>query len=278
LKSTLYNSFELKWSDDILEKEARGVKKMPRKNPNSNHGNVLSVDLASRKYSENGIAFLQVGSHKPQFPKTSDLGLSGKPLAADFADALNNFSEKEGVRVLLLDGPQGWKSPKTGIEHMRLCERVLNTPAKTGPIGYVKPKTFLRYIVFSINLFHILRIDYGWSLFIENWTKYPQKRWVLESFPSTAWRTLGLQSLPSKRKTKPRQLSKWRKDLALATGYEIPSKTNHDELQAAVVLPAGAAIAEERPDAIVLSGMDPILTRQGDVLEGWIVNPKVLEE
>jgi hypothetical protein len=251
---------------------------MPSKNPKTNNGNVLSVDLASRKYSDNGIAFLSHGTLKPQFPKVSDLGLSGKPFVADFAYALNLFCEKEGVSVLLLDGPQGWKSPKTDIEHMRLCERVLNTPAKTGPIGYVKPKTFLRYIAFSINLFHILRVDYGWSLFIENWVKYPQKRWIVESFPSTAWQTLGLQSLPSKRKTKPRQLTKWRKDLVLATGYQIPSKITHDELQAAVVLPAGVAIAEGKPEVIVLSGMDPILTRSGDVLEGWIVNPRVSED
>jgi hypothetical protein len=37
---------------------------------------------------------------------------------------------------LLLDGPQGWKSPQTGIPDMRICEPVLNTPGKVGEIGF----------------------------------------------------------------------------------------------------------------------------------------------
>lgn len=248
---------------------------MPRKKSSLKQGNVLSVDLASRKYSDNGLAFLPHESLKPQFPTPSDLGLSGKPHAADFANALNQFCEREGVTVLLLDGPQGWKSPKTDIEHMRFSERVLNTPAKTGTIGHIKPKTFLRYVAFSINLFHILRVDHGWHLLKEDWFKHRKRRWIVESFPSSAWRTLGLQSLPSKTKIKPRQLSKWKKDLSIATGFGFPRKVTHDELQAAATLPAGRAIAEGNTDGIVLSGMDPIITRKGDVLEGWIVNPKV---
>jgi hypothetical protein len=250
---------------------------MPRKKPTSHHGNILSIDLASRRYSDNGIAFLEYGSLQPQILKAKDLELSGKPLAGDFAYKVNQFCEREGVSVLLLDGPQGWKSPKIDIEHARLCERVLNTPGKTGPIGYVKPKTFLRYIAFSINLFHILRVDYDWSLFTEDWIKSKQKRWVVETFPSSAWLTLGLQSLPSKKKTTPRQITKWRKDLNFATGYKIPSKITHDELQATAVLPVGQAIVDRNPDGIIMVGMDPIITRKGDVLEGWIVNPKVPE-
>jgi hypothetical protein len=89
--------------------------------------------------------------------------------------------------------------------------------------------------------------------------------------------TLGLQSLPSKKKTTPRQLTKWRKDLNFATGYKIPSKITHDELQATAVLPVGQAIVDRNPDGIIMVGMDPIITRKGDVLEGWIVNPKVPE-
>jgi hypothetical protein len=248
---------------------------MPRTKSLPDHGNILSIDLASRKYADNGIAFLSRGSLQPQYLKTTDLELSGKPRVADFADKVYRFCENNRVSVLLLDGPQGWKSPKTDIDHMRLCERVLNTPGKTGPIGYVKPKTFLRYIAFSINLFHILRVDYNWSLFTEDWIKHKRKRWIVETFPSSAWLTLGLQSLPSKRKTTTRQLSKWRKDLGIAMDYKIPSKITHDELQATVVLPVGQAIVEGNPDGIVLAGMDPIITRKGDVLEGWILNPTV---
>jgi hypothetical protein len=248
---------------------------MPRKTSFPDHGNILSIDLASRNYSDNGIVFLPIGSIQPQWIKASDLGLIGKPLAHELAYGLNQFCEQQEVRVLLIDGPQGWKSPKTEFEHMRLCERILNTPTKTGPIGYIKPITSLRFVAFSINLFHILRLDYNWNLLTEDWSKYPEKRWVVEVFPSTAWQTLGLQSLPSKPKTTIHLLSKWRKDLSIVTNYKIPTKVTHDELQATVVLPAGQAIAEGNPEGVLLSGMDPIITRRGDVLEGWIVNPKI---
>jgi hypothetical protein len=254
-----------------------GAKTMPPKSTTFGSGNVLSIDIASRKYADNGFAFLSHDSNIPEFIKSSELDLTGPPYLADFAFAINEYCEQREVTVLLLDGPQGWKSPKTKIEHMRLCERVLNTPAKTGTIGHVKPKTFLRYIAFSISLFHILRVDYKWNLLTEDWYKSHPKRWIVESFPSSAWLTLGLEKLPSKSKTKPRQLSKWKKDLSLITGYEMESKVTHDELQAAVVLPAGRAIAEGNPEGVILSGMDPTILRSGDVLEGWIVNPLVVD-
>jgi hypothetical protein len=236
-------------------------------------GNVLSVDLAAKNYEDNGIAFISYRGRKPKFPTPSDLGLGGKPSAWDLAATLNSFCQKENVTALLLDGPQGWKSPKTRIDHMRVCERVLNTPAKTGIIGRVKPATFLRYITFSINLFHILRVDYGWNLLTEDWTEHPKTRWIVESFPSFAWRTLGLEKLPAKSKTKPKQLKTWIEDLMMMTGYTLPDALSHDQLQAAVVLPAGQALVQGKPERVVLVGKDPIVKRSGDVLEGWIVNP-----
>jgi hypothetical protein len=186
---------------------------------------------------------------------------------------LQKFSLEQDVSVILIDGPQGWKSPSTGIEGMRICERVLNTPAKTGIIGHVKPRTFLRYIALSINMFHILRVDYGWKLLAQGWPRKTAERWIVEVFPSSAWLTLGLDRLPSKAKMKPRQIKKWSADLTMMTGLEIPTGASHDELQAAVVLPVGEAIAAGDEDRVILSGQDPRITRAGDILEGWIVNP-----
>ena len=236
-------------------------------------GNVLSLDLASRRYADIGFACLIHDSNQPTFPKAKDLGLKGKPLVFDMAYHLDRFCRYHGIRVILIDGPQGWKSPQTGIANMRLCERVLNTPAKTGVIGEVKPTTFLRYIAFSINLFHLLRVTYGWNLLTSEWHKFPKRYWLAESFPTAAWQMFGLEKLPSKSKTSAQQLAQWRKDLSRMTGLKLPTKINHDELQAAVVLPAGRAIAERDRDRIVMVGMDPRFTREDDVLEGWIVCP-----
>ncbi len=84
--------------------------------------------------------------------------------------------------MLLLDGPQGWKSPQTGIPDIRICERVLNTPGKTGEIGEDKPITYLNFIYFSFNLIHIMRVDYGWHLLKKNWLKKSNRFWLVEVF------------------------------------------------------------------------------------------------
>jgi hypothetical protein len=62
-------------------------------------------------------------------------------------------------------------------------------------------------------------------------------------------------------------------DLRMMTNYNLPEKLSHDQIQATVVLPAGQALVQRKPERVVLTGMDPIVKRSGDVLEGWIVNP-----
>jgi hypothetical protein len=236
---------------------------------------VLSIDLATRRYEDCGFAALAAGDRRPRFLTPEDLGLAGAPEPVAFAAALAEFCKREGVSVLCLDGPQGWKSPATGIAHMRLCERVLNTPGKTGEIGKVKPRTYLGYIQFSIDLFHHLRVRHGWDLLTQDWADKPGRRWLVESFPTAAWRTLGLVKLPAKSKVSQGQLETWIRDLALVTGYDLPSALSHDDLQAAVVLPVARAVAEGREDQVVLLGMDPVTTAEDVVLEGWIASPRV---
>jgi len=236
---------------------------------------VLSVDLAHRRYTDNGIAYLESGTEDVQIIKADDLGLYGNPSPIDFAAALAMFCERKGVSVLLLDGPQGWRYPHSQIEHMRLCERVLSTPGKTGNPGTVKPRTYLAFIQFSIDLFQHLRLDHRWKLLTEDWTERSGVRWLVESFPTSAWKTLGLSKLPAKAKTTSDQLTTWRRNLSINTGLKLPDPLTHDQLQAAVVLPAGRAIADGDPERVMLSGIDPLLTDEGIVLEGWIANPCV---
>lgn len=237
-------------------------------------GGVLSVDIAHRRYVDNGIAFLDQGSDIVQLIKADDLGVNDPPTPEGFATALSSFCDREGVSVLLLDGPQGWREPNSQIEHMRLCERVLNTPGKTGVFGTVKPRTYLPYIKFSIELFHELRITHDWELLKSDWYKRPWKRWLVESFPTAAWRTLGLRKLPAKAKSTSEQLITWRDDLSELTGMRLPDVFTHDELQAAVVLPVGRAIVNGDEEKVILSGVDPYLTKEGLVLEGLIANPR----
>lgn len=240
-------------------------------------GGVLSVDIAHRRYSDNGIAFLGQGSDEVQLIKVDELGVSDPPTPEGFAAALNSFCDREGVSVLLLDGPQGWRDPNSQIEHMRLCERVLNTPGKTGVFGTAKPSTYLAYIKFSIELFHQLRITHSWELLKSDWIKQPWKRWLVESFPTSAWRTLGLKKLPAKAKCTSEQLIKWRDDLGSLTCFKLPDVLTHDELQAVVVLPVGRAIVKGEDEQVILSGVDPYISKEGVILEGLIANPRRIE-
>lgn len=233
---------------------------------------VFAVDLAHRAYDSMGFAFLAGGSSTVQFVQPADLGLMDPPEPKLFAHSLEAFCRINDVSVLLLDGPQGWKSERSGIEHMRLCERVLNTPGRSGLPGEAKPRTYLPFIQFSITLYDYLRRLHGWRLLTEDWAVQRPRRWLVECFPTSSWKTLGLTRLPGKSRATPQDLDAWCGDLERTTELNLPPNPTHDQLQAAAVLPVGKAIVEQAPARVLLSGMNPLFTPEG-VREGWIANP-----
>lgn len=235
-------------------------------------GNTLAVDLASRRYRDIGIAFLEAGQATPQFPTPADLGLEDPPQAAALAQVLDRFARSNDVSSILLDGSQGWRHPSSPIDYMRLCERVLNTPGKTGVPGTTRPSTYLNYVTFSIDVFSHLR-SAGWSLLTSDWTTRRKQRLAVEVYPSVAWSLLGMDRLPSKSKVG-KKLAPWRKRLARATGYALPAKLTHDQLQAAIVLPLGTSLSERRDDLVLLAGVDPII-EDDTVYEGLIASPRL---
>ena len=105
---------------------------------------VVSVDLAYKNYNDLGIALLgrELGNIQINFVKARKLGLTGDPDAKTLAKALLNLCHLNNAQVILIDGPQAWKDPANGFEHSRVCEKILNTPAKTGLPGLVKPKNY----------------------------------------------------------------------------------------------------------------------------------------
>jgi len=234
---------------------------------------ILSIDLAVKRYRDFGFAFLEEGSKSPEIIKPEQLGLEGHVLVLDLAASLHRFCKERGVSVLLIDGPHGWKDPNSDVRHMRIGERVLNTPGKTGIAGKVKPATYTNFTIFSTTLFQIFRQQYGWSLMTSRWASQKERRFIVEAFPTAAWRTLGLDPLPGKSRTKKSQLSKWRKELQRAAGFTLPKTMTHDELQAAVLLPIGEAILKKDSRALLLVGAEPSFTSAGDVVEGWIAVP-----
>lgn len=229
---------------------------------------VLSVDLASRRYADNGIALLsgRLGRVQTERIDAQALGVSGEPNAERFATALAALAEREQVRVILLDGPQGWRASQSSLVHLRHCEKATRTPGKTGPPGVVKPSTWTRMAEFSIALFDAFH-GLGWPRLDEGWNG---ERVAIESFPTHAWRMLGHRPLPGKSATT--TLAPW--TTALATqGVELSAADlRHDDVQALVAGLAGIALLDGGMAACDRRGLRPFV-EEGSWREGFILSP-----
>jgi hypothetical protein len=238
---------------------------------------VLSIDLAHTTIRNMGVCLLeerqcQIGSLT--FLKPSELGLVDPPDSASIGAAIFKFCSAERIHLLLLDGPQGWKDPANKLVHSRVCERILNTPAKTGTFGQVKPANYTQFVKFSTAVFANL-IACGATL-ATNVIIKPVPDWllVLESFPLSAWRKLKIAPLPAKSKATPTDCENKCCELVRHVGLDCKLRPSHDELQAFVAGIAGIAIVERKDDGYIAEGAPPF-QHDGHWVEGLIVNPVV---
>jgi len=229
---------------------------------------VLSVDLASRRYRDNGIALLhgQWGDVQCELIAPESLGLRDTPDPERYADALHALSTTAGARLILLDGPQGWRAERSELVHQRQCERATHAPGKTGVPGVVKPASWTRMAVFSVALFDALAAR-GWPRFTSAWTGAPA---AIESFPTQAWRSLGLPAMPGRANTE--STAPWIHHLNALGLRDLTSSPTHDEVQALVAGLAGVQLLQFGRAGVDLRGSDPLLER-GQWREGWIVCP-----
>ena len=275
---------------------------------------VLSVDLACRRWSDLGIVILDRGSSGKPKPapdwklnENSDLGSASNPILAAtsttvrceivlldppgldaeldrapidanvLAGRLNHLCGLRDIRILMLDGPQAWKSSSNGLEHARASERQLNTAAKTGLPGMVKPATYRPFAEFCIDVYEAL-CRRGWRRLTtrdnagQTHLHGPQERILVESYPKAAWKSLGLTPLPSKRRARVSDLA----DAYAALNVLIPVTTNrppnHDQLQAIVSGMAGLALEEHHTAALRMVGKPP-RREDGHWREGFIALP-----
>lgn len=231
---------------------------------------VLSVDLASRRYRDNGIAVLRGNPDRAsvQVIAPAALGLSGEPSPEPFADALVGLAKRERAPLILLDGPQGWRAVRTDLVHQRRCERLTLTPGKTGEVGVVKPRSWTRMAVFSIALFDALEAR-GYPRFRGGWRGGNA---AIESFPTHAWRSLGRTPLPGK--SAKLEVQPWRSHLAALGVGDLPALASHDEIQAVVAGLAGLALLRSGIGAVDVQGEEP-RREAGHWREGYIVSPRM---
>lgn len=231
---------------------------------------VLSVDLASRRYRDNGIALLsgRLGDVRGEILSADALGLHGEPDARGFADVLHDVATRAGARLILLDGPQGWRAEQSVLVHQRRCEREALAPGKTGLPGIVKPATWTRMAEFSVALFDAL-YDHGWPRITAAWNG---ERAAIESFPTHAWRALGLPVMPGRANTP--SVEPWRERLETLGVRGLSDAATHDDLQAVVAGLAGLQLLENGFARVDARGCDPHL-EGGHWREGWILSPRL---
>jgi hypothetical protein len=270
---------------------------------------ILSVDLATRRWSDLGIVVLDRTSSAPapafrgsvpgRQPKKqsvpastpgsaeslitceiiawNEAGLDPGPVDAEIlAGRLNHLCGVRGIRVLMLDGPQAWKSSSNGLEHSRISEKQLNTAAKTGLPGMVKPLSYRPFAEFCMDVYDAL-CRRGWRrLETRDQPGSPQvqnqERVLVESAPGAAWKSLGLKPLPSKRRTRVSDLAEACGALRSLIPFTVNRPPNHDQLQAIVGGLPGLALEERSAAGACIVG-NPPRREQGHWREGFIVLP-----
>jgi hypothetical protein len=248
---------------------------------------VLSVDLAYRRWSDVGIVVLDRAATplapfdygpeaRPitcQVIASSAEGEAAGPIDANvLAGRLNHLCAVRGIRVMMLDGPQAWKSKGNGLVHARASERELNTAAKTGLPGMVKPITYRPFAEFCLDVYDAL-CRRGWRrMDTSDRSAAAQDRVLVESYPYAAWKSLGLAPLPSKRRAKVSDLARAYGELRALIPFTTDHPPNHDQLQAIVGGLPGLALDEHNTAAVRIVGKPP-RREEGHWREGFIVLP-----
>jgi hypothetical protein len=242
---------------------------------------ILSVDLAYRSWADLGIVVLD----RLQAETARDAGIaceiiqspslfsgSGQVDANTLAGQLNHLCNLRGIRVMMLDGPQAWKSVSNGLEHSRVSEKQLNTAAKTGLPGIVKPVTYRAFAEFCLDVYDAL-CRRGWRrLETTEHPGSPQERVLVESYPHAAWKSLGLEPLPSKRRCKVSDLAASCSALRSIIPFTTNRPPSHDQLQAIVGgLPGLGLGAKDTIEARIVGS--PPRREGGHWREGFIVLP-----
>ena len=142
----------------------------------------------------------------------------------------------------------------------------------------VKPSTYRPFAEFCIDVYDALSRR-GWRRFDTNnepaqhsGLTSQSARILVESYPHAAWKSLGLNPLPSKRRARVSDLASAYHALRALIPLTTDRPPNHDQLQAIVGGLPGLALEENNPSAMRIVG-NPPQREEGHWREGFIVLP-----
>lgn len=233
------------WYDSTQEADDAPHRRLPQRLVRA-----LGIDVASSGWSSIGSAVVSFDAASNQFRSVEAPAIAwpNAPLTVDaLASTIDAYVKKNGISAVAIDGPQGWRDPDTpptapGVG--RRCEYECRTPGKTGLYPTTFPGNQREWIEFSVDLFDALLQKEGVRLADPDRVGSAPFNgyFLLECFPTSAWRSSGLRPLPakSKRPGLPSYVA------SLATTYGLPSSTesvtSHDDLQAIVGALVAAAV------------------------------------
>jgi hypothetical protein len=152
------------------------------------------------------------------------------------------------------------------------------TPWRAGPRTVdrglprvTKPANYAGFITFAIELFDALDAR-GWPRLPTSVVPPSRQRCTVESFPTSAWRSLGLPPLPGKASARLQTVPVKLSELRAAFPLDAPDGLSHDELQALVSGLAGIALEDGNDAGVTIVGVPP-MELEGTWREGFIVNP-----
>lgn len=231
---------------------------------------VLSIDLALTSYADIGVACLSSTEGGGLEARILRAPMTGRPDVEVLAAWIQQTAEQHDVGCVAIDGPLGWRGPDTDSVHARLSERAVHAPGKTGlPPDGVKPRTYLAFSRLSIALFERLTTT-GWRLPVD--ASIPGQHMVTETFPTAAWRALGLAPLPGKSRSTAADVEEGQRRLAQGCSIRLSGVETHDDLQAVVGGIAPAWWMAGRLDRVAFAGAPPFRL-DGSWREGFIILP-----
>jgi hypothetical protein len=213
----------------------------------------LGIDLAT-SWSKIGSAYLELDevpfiwtSLRTDVMEWPTEAVSARAAAA----TIDRFARDNNIGAIALDGPQGWRDPARGDQHVgRMYELVTSTPGKTGTFGASYPADYLPFFRFSIDVFAALLDLSHVRLANDRASRTPlavSEYWLLECFPTSTWRALGLRALPGHTKAPPDEVRRFSR--MLRSRLDLPAAAvtrDHDSLQAIVAtLPATALLGSK---------------------------------
>jgi len=232
---------------------------------------VVSIDLAVSSYDAMGAACVRAQADGRLFAEVVRVPLAGRPEVESLSDWLVEIADRHGAGCIAIDGPLGWRGPATDSPHSRLSERAVRAPGKTGlPPDGVKPRSYLGFTRFSIALFDRLTAA-GWNL-PSMALPATDGRMLTETFPTAAWRALGLTPLAGKSKCGPADVQQGITRLTDAVDIRMTGVQTHDDLQAVVGGIAPAWWLAGRSDRVTFAGVPPFRLA-GSWREGFIILP-----